>query len=81
MWNNTGHKVILRRADGSLKDTCTYPGEGASKGNAAMAQKDYPTAIDFYTQALALHPGNAEFLSNRAAPVPSISSPPLSTRS
>jgi len=38
-----------------------------SKGNAAMAQKDYPKAIDFYTQALALHPGNAVFLSNRAA--------------
>jgi hypothetical protein len=27
VWNNTGDKVILRRADGSLKDTCTYPGE------------------------------------------------------
>ena len=38
-----------------------------SKGNAAMAQKDYKTAIDFYTQALALHPGNAVYLSNRAA--------------
>lgn len=38
-----------------------------SKGNAAMAQKDYVTAIDLYTQALALHPGNAVFLSNRAA--------------
>ena len=38
-----------------------------SKGNAAMAQKDYPSAIDLYTQALALHPGNAIFLSNRAA--------------
>ncbi|KAK3955133.1 hypothetical protein QBC32DRAFT_230739 [Pseudoneurospora amorphoporcata] len=38
-----------------------------SKGNAAMAQKDYPTAIDFYTQALALNPGNAVYLSNRAA--------------
>jgi small glutamine-rich tetratricopeptide repeat-containing protein alpha len=38
-----------------------------SKGNAAMAQKDYPTAIDFYTQALAIHPTNAVFLSNRAA--------------
>jgi small glutamine-rich tetratricopeptide repeat-containing protein alpha len=38
-----------------------------SKGNAAMAQKDYPAAIDFYTRALALHPGNAIFLSNRAA--------------
>ncbi|KAK1831809.1 small glutamine-rich tetratricopeptide repeat-containing protein 2 [Podospora conica] len=38
-----------------------------SKGNAAMAQKDYATAIDLYTQALALNPGNAVFLSNRAA--------------
>lgn len=38
-----------------------------SKGNAAMAQKDYPGAIDLYTQALALHPTNAIFLSNRAA--------------
>ena len=31
VWNNTGDKVILRCADGSLKDTCSYPGEGASK--------------------------------------------------
>lgn len=38
-----------------------------SKGNAAMAQKDYAKAIDLYTQALSLHPGNAIFLSNRAA--------------
>ncbi|UNI19262.1 Small glutamine-rich tetratricopeptide repeat-containing protein 2, variant 2 [Purpureocillium takamizusanense] len=38
-----------------------------SKGNAAMAQKDYPSAIDLYTQALRLHPANAIFLSNRAA--------------
>lgn len=38
-----------------------------SKGNAAMAQKDYKSAIDLYTQALALTPRNAVFLSNRAA--------------
>jgi small glutamine-rich tetratricopeptide repeat-containing protein alpha len=38
-----------------------------SKGNAAMAGKDYPAAIKLYTEALALHPGNAVFLSNRAA--------------
>ncbi|TWU72003.1 hypothetical protein ED733_003512 [Metarhizium rileyi] len=38
-----------------------------SKGNAAMAQKDYPTAIELYTQALKIHPANAVFLSNRAA--------------
>ena len=24
VWNNTGDKVILRRADGSLKDTCLF---------------------------------------------------------
>ncbi|KAK4159236.1 small glutamine-rich tetratricopeptide repeat-containing protein 2 [Cladorrhinum sp. PSN259] len=38
-----------------------------SKGNAAMASKDYSSAIDYYTQALVLNPGNAIFLSNRAA--------------
>jgi small glutamine-rich tetratricopeptide repeat-containing protein alpha len=38
-----------------------------SKGNASMAAKNYPEAIDFYTKALALDPGNAVFLSNRAA--------------
>ena len=31
VWNNTGDKVILRRADGSLKDTCTYSGAGSLK--------------------------------------------------
>lgn len=38
-----------------------------SKGNSAMAKKDYPGAIDLYTQALKLVPGNPIFLSNRAA--------------
>lgn len=38
-----------------------------SRGNAAMAAKDYSRAIDLYTQALGLHPRNAVFLSNRAA--------------
>lgn len=38
-----------------------------SKGNAAMAQKDYSSAIDLYTEALKLNPSNAVFLSNRAA--------------
>ncbi len=38
-----------------------------SQGNAAMAKKDYPTAIDLYSKALALVPGNPIFLSNRAA--------------
>ncbi|KAI1440864.1 hypothetical protein F5Y02DRAFT_411204 [Annulohypoxylon stygium] len=38
-----------------------------AKGNRAMAAKDYPTAIDMYTSALAIYPGNAIYLSNRAA--------------
>jgi len=38
-----------------------------SKGNAAMAKKDYATAIDLYSQALSKVPGNPIFLSNRAA--------------
>lgn len=37
------------------------------QGNAAMSKKDYKTAIDFYTQALALNPNNPIYLSNRAA--------------
>ena len=31
VWNNNGDKVILRRADGSLKDTCSYSGAGSVK--------------------------------------------------
>lgn len=38
-----------------------------SQGNAAMAKKDYTTAIDFYSKALSIVPGNPIFLSNRAA--------------
>ncbi|KAF3059354.1 Small glutamine-rich tetratricopeptide repeat-containing protein 2 [Daldinia childiae] len=38
-----------------------------ARGNRAMASKDYPAAIDLYTQALALNPRNAIYLSNRAA--------------
>ncbi|OOG01106.1 hypothetical protein ASPCADRAFT_393086 [Aspergillus carbonarius ITEM 5010] len=38
-----------------------------SEGNGAMARKDYPTAIDLYTKALAIAPSNPIYLSNRAA--------------
>lgn len=38
-----------------------------SAGNAAMQQKDYKTAIEKYTEAIALSPTNPIYLSNRAA--------------
>ena len=38
-----------------------------SKGNAAMAGKDYGAAVAAYSAALALVPGNPIYLSNRAA--------------
>ncbi|KAL4893877.1 hypothetical protein BDV59DRAFT_176368 [Aspergillus ambiguus] len=38
-----------------------------SEGNAAMARKEYSSAIDLYTQALAIAPANPIYLSNRAA--------------
>ncbi|KAI1172611.1 hypothetical protein F4777DRAFT_496597 [Nemania sp. FL0916] len=37
------------------------------QGNKAMTLKDYARAVDLYSQALALHPGNVIYLSNRAA--------------
>ncbi|KAJ5741563.1 Hsc70 cochaperone (SGT) [Penicillium manginii] len=38
-----------------------------SEGNALMAKKDYPAAIEKYTQALDIAPANPIYLSNRAA--------------
>lgn len=38
-----------------------------SDGNAAMARKEYHTAIELYTQALEIAPSNPIYLSNRAA--------------
>ncbi|KAI0838842.1 hsc70 cochaperone [Hypoxylon sp. FL0890] len=49
------------------EDEKTQAEDLKAKGNRAMASKDYPTAIDLYTQALALYPSNAIYLSNRAA--------------
>jgi small glutamine-rich tetratricopeptide repeat-containing protein alpha len=36
-------------------------------GNSAVTQKDFTSAVDHYTQALALSPDNKIYLSNRAA--------------
>lgn len=36
------------------------------KGNAAFAKHDWPTAIDFYTQAIDQYDKEPSFFSNRA---------------
>ncbi|KAI5299880.1 hypothetical protein KEM55_001268, partial [Ascosphaera atra] len=38
-----------------------------SQGNAALSRKDYAAAINFYSKALEIAPGNPIYLSNRAA--------------
>ena len=38
-----------------------------SQGNAAMARKDYTSAVDLYTRAIDISPANPIYLSNRAA--------------
>lgn len=38
-----------------------------SQGNSAMQRKDYPSAIDCYSKAIAITPLNPIYLSNRAA--------------
>lgn len=52
-------------------DTAKTPNPEAeafkSKGNAAMQQKDYPTAIELYSKAINVDPTNPIYLSNRAA--------------
>jgi serine/threonine-protein phosphatase 5 len=37
-----------------------------NEGNKAFAAHDWPTAIDFYTQAIAANPNEATFYTNRA---------------
>jgi len=37
------------------------------KGNAAFKEHDWPTAIDFYTQAIERYDQDGTFYSNRAA--------------
>lgn len=36
------------------------------KGNQAFKQHDWPTAVDFYTQAIAANPKEPSFYTNRA---------------
>lgn len=54
VWNNTGDKVILRRADGSLKDTCCYGGAGSVK-----SPKGIQTALPEHPATSIKHPSNA----------------------
>ena len=53
--------------EGSSKTSNVEAESFKGKGNAAMAAKDYKTAIDFYSKALNLVPNNPVYLSNRAA--------------
>lgn len=63
--NAAGEKTA---ANAAPTDAQKSEAEGLkSQGNAAMAKKDYSAAVDFYTKALAIIPGNPIFLSNRAA--------------
>ncbi|MCJ1400727.1 hypothetical protein MMC11_003935 [Xylographa trunciseda] len=63
-------------APGAAKAGNTDPSQGGtgaeaeafkSKGNSAMAAKDYKSAIELYSKALNLSPINPIYLSNRAA--------------
>jgi hypothetical protein len=45
VWNNTGDKVILRRADGSLKDTCSYSGAGSASSTARTSDDERPKQL------------------------------------
>lgn len=58
-------------APGSAKSTQNASNPEAeafkSKGNSAMAAKDYKSAIDLYSKALSVSPLNPIYLSNRAA--------------
>lgn len=65
-----GEKTAPAAATSSSTPSATQKAQAEelkSKGNSAMAKKDYPSAIDLYSQALAIIPGNPIFLSNRAA--------------
>ena len=60
---------VPNQGAGSTGPTASNPEAEAfkSKGNAAMASKDYKSAIDSYSKALNLVPLNPIYLSNRAA--------------
>ena len=64
-------RPITTEAEAGSKGVSNAPTPEAevlkSRGNTAMAKKDYKTAIDLYSQAIALVPLNPIYLSNRAA--------------
>jgi len=66
--NAAGEKVATPAATTAPTDAQKKEAEGLkSQGNAAMAQKNYPSAIELYSKALVMVPNNPIFLSNRAA--------------
>lgn len=66
-------KTAPKTADSSSESAGPSESERAdaealkAKGNAAMAQKEFLSAVDFYTQAINIVPTHAIYLSNRAA--------------
>ncbi|KAI4129010.1 MAG: hypothetical protein LQ347_003936, partial [Umbilicaria vellea] len=56
-----------KTANSDTKTATAEAEQFKSKGNAAMAQKDYKSAIELYSKAVDLSPSNPIYLSNRAA--------------
>lgn len=65
--NQTSKDTATPVATSSPADNQKEAEKLKSQGNTSMANKEYDTAIDLYTKALSLVPGNPIFLSNRAA--------------
>lgn len=72
--NNTGPEQKKEPTASSAANSTSKPSGPTpeseklkGQGNAALARKDYPSAISLYSQALEINPGNVIYLSNRAA--------------
>lgn len=66
--NAAGEKTAEAPAPAEISEAQKKEAEALkSQGNAAMAKKEYKGAIELYTKALSIVPGNPIFLSNRAA--------------
>jgi small glutamine-rich tetratricopeptide repeat-containing protein alpha len=78
VYEKTREKLVLRpysqKADNKKQESSSSNEVNIAEaerlkalGNSAVTRKEYPAAIDYYTQALAITPENKIYLSNRAA--------------